>query len=449
MCDYVFQVAALSRFARERLIVNKVDEKAPVGPLRGKYWTFWYYRPLIASLSGVESKKGSLTLPGTALNGGIGGAGSEKLRGRVVAGWLLAVAVSGCNARVQEERKVWNLFSIEAALAEGTNIDIGPAVPGGIPATAFLTQDAAGNRALKVQRAFADGMLAAYVTSEVWVNYYDAVWPQPLYAQSIDAGTDVTGAPRIIDVGPESAFYSPFWQVKRRRGRRCPADRYRSAKQLLDSGPPMISGGMKTCRCARSTSWERAWRSPPRGTAGTSRCKKFQWARPSTTTKETPTPGPPRFRTRPVRGGGGGARHLVEAAPMFVFTNQDGTWATDEPRVLGSGEVLGSTAGPRPRYGGLWRVHEVRLPVSAKAFHGDEYPDAVARATGDPLEYEGRYALDGACFEAPKDFPGGCVWLDSQTQLESMLGAGSLVATDVTQTGPIVLYRKLPVPVND
>lgn len=372
------------------------------------------------------------------------------MRGRVVAGWLLAAAVSGCNARVQEDRKVWNLFSIEAALAEGTSIAIGPAVPGGIPATAFLTQDAAGSRALKVQRAFADGMPAAYVTSEVWVNYYDAVWPQPLYAQYIDADTGVSGAPRIIDVGPDSAFYSPFWQVNVAVVGDVPADRYRSAKQLLDSGPQIIPAGMKTCPLR------------PLDVVGTGLVLPAPWNSWNITLQEI-------RMGEAVYDDEGKTQHLglldfghdlfeveaeghgtvVEAAPMFVFTNQDGTWATDEPRVLGSGEVLDSTAGPRPRYGGLWRVHEVHLPGSAKAFHGDEYPDAVARATGDPLEYEGRYALDGACFQAPKDFPGGCVWLDSQSQLESVLGAGSLVATEVTQTGPIVLYRKLPVPVND
>lgn len=390
----------------------------------------------------------------TALKGGIGGAGSGKWPGPAVAGWLLAVAavVSGCNARLREERKLWNLFSLEAALAAGTNIDIGPQVPGGIPATAFLTQDAAGNRALKVQRAFADEMPAAYVTSEVWVNYYDSVWPQPLYAQFLDAGTQVAGAPRLIDVGPESTFYSPFWQVNFAVVGDVPADRYRSTKQLLDSGPQMISGGMKTCPLrpldvvgtglALPPPWD-TWNSSialqviPEGVA-------VYDDEGNVKTVGLLDFGHDLFE---VEAEGHGT--IVEAAPMFVFTNQDGTWATDEPRVLGSGEVLDSTAGPRPRYGGLWRVHEVRLPSSAEAFHGDEHPDAVARATGDPLEYEGRYALNKECFLAPKDFPGGCVWLDSQAQLESRLGAGNLVATDVTQTGPIVFYRKLPVPVND
>jgi hypothetical protein len=65
------------------------------------------------------------------------------------------------------------------------------------------------------------------------------------------------------------------------------------------------------------------------------------------------------------------------------------------------------------------------------------------RGGGDPLDWEGRFALNASsCFAdgAANDFPGGCIWLDSQAQLESQLGAGRLVATEITQTGPFVLY---------
>ena len=54
--------------------------------------------------------------------------------------------------------------------------------------------------------------------------------------------------------------------------------------------------------------------------------------------------------------------------------------------------------------------------------------------------------MDAACFDDSANFPGGCTWLDSESQLESQLGAASLVATEITQTGPLVLYDKKAVP---
>jgi hypothetical protein len=149
---------------------------------------------------------------------------------------------------------------------------------------------------------------------------------------------------------------------------------------------------------------------------------------------------------------------VVEAAPMFVF-EKDGVLATDEPRVLGSGDVAIDPASgrPRPRTGGLWRVYKAVLPPTAEVFHGAAHPaarDAAMRGGGDPLDYEGRYALNAACFEdgAANGFPNGCTWLDSQAQLETLLGADKLIATEITQTGPLVLYGKqavaLPVPVS-
>jgi hypothetical protein len=145
---------------------------------------------------------------------------------------------------------------------------------------------------------------------------------------------------------------------------------------------------------------------------------------------------------------------IVEARPMYLFARADGTLATDEPRVLGSGEVAidPATGGPRPRFGGLWRVYRALLPATADAFHGADHPaarDAAMRGGGDPLDWEGRFALNASsCFAdaAANDFPGGCIWLDSQAQLESQLGAGKLVATEITQTGPLVLYGKKAVP---
>ena len=114
---------------------------------------------------------------------------------------------------------------------------------------------------------------------------------------------------------------------------------------------------------------------------------------------------------------------VVKASPMFLFVDSSGTPLTGEPRVLGAGEVVLDPASgrPQPRYGGLWRVVKAMLPAAAGAFHGDVHTaarDAAMRANGDPLDYEGRVALDRTCFEdaAANDFPDGCAWLDSQAR---------------------------------
>ena len=63
------------------------------------------------------------------------------------------------------------------------------------------------------------------------------------------------------------------------------------------------------------------------------------------------------------------------------------------------------------------------------------------RANGDPLEYEGRVALDQACFVADVANVSRRLPLAGQPgPMESLLGAGSLVATEITGTCPFVLY---------
>ena len=106
---------------------------------------------------------------------------------------------------------------------------------------------------------------------------------------------------------------------------------------------------------------------------------------------------------------------VVKAWPMFLFVDSSGTPLAGEPRVLSAGAVVldPASGAPRPRFGGLWRVVKAMLPGSAGAFHGDAHTaarDAAMRANGDPLDYEGRVALDKTCFEdaAANGFPDGC-----------------------------------------
>ena len=370
---------------------------------------------------------------------------------------LVALAIAGCNPRQRVEHKVWNLFAINAALADGRSVAAGPTLPDGIPASDLLTQNSSGAVTPKVQRAFAEGKPAAFVTTELWINYDDAIWLQPIYAQFIAA--DLTAridTPLVIDVGPESSFYSPFWQVNYAVVGDVPG--YRSTKDLLDAASRIVPMGMKICPLR------------PLEIVGTDLALPAPWdvwnasiALQSIPPAEVVYEEEGAVETVGVFDFGhdlfelavGDRGAVVKASPMFLFVDGNGTPLTGEPRVLGAGEVVLDPASgqPRPRYGGLWRVVKATLPASAAAFHGDLYPaarDAAMRANGDPLDYEGRVALDMTCFEdaAASDFPDGCVWLDSQARLEALLGAGRLVSTEISQTGPIVLYDKQAVPVN-
>lgn len=384
--------------------------------------------------------KGSLfTVPGT---------GSS--RGVVVAALVAVVgpALAGCDARVREERKLWNLFGIQAALNANGVVATSEEIPTGIPASELLTRTSSG-ATLKVQRAFAEGAPAGFVTTEIWMNFYDAVWTQPLYAQVIDVVPQVTFVTdtRVIDVGPDSTFYSPFWQVNLAVVGDVAEDRYQSTTALLNNASQIIPAGERTCpirpddvtgTLALPAPWD-AWNIP------------LQTVPPAKAVLDDEGTiehfslfdfGPDLFELEVEEHGA-----IVEATPMFVFAKPDGTLNTDEPRVLGAGEVAMDASGPRPRYGGLWRLYKVFLPASAGPFHGVDHPAARDRAT-DPLAYEGRFALDVTCFNDDRSFPDGCVWLDSQAQLEAVLGDGHLEATNITQTGPIVFWQKQAVPVN-
>jgi hypothetical protein len=368
---------------------------------------------------------------------------------------VLALALAGCNARERIERKVWNLFGIREALDVQAAVAVSPTLPAGIPASEFLTPNASQELTLKVQPAFAEGQPAAYVTTEIWVNYYDAIWLQPLYSQVADLGPPpvrVADAPGVIDVGPESTFYSPFWQVSWAVVGDVPPDRYQSSKELLDAASQIVPAGMKTCPLR------------PLDVVGRGLTLPVPWTAWNLTLQEVPMSevvfeeegdvetlgifdfGHNLFELEVENHGA-----VVEPRRMFVFTKPDGTLALNEPRVLGAGDFGGDATEPRPRFGGLWRLIKVVLPGSAEAFHASKYPDAAMHAAGDPLDYEGRFALDSACFQgtAANNFPNDCVWLDSQGQLETILGAAHLVATEIMQTGPLVLYNKQAVPVND
>ena len=347
---------------------------------------------------------------------------------------LAGASAAGCGDRHRVDHEIWTLFDIGAAFDAGDTAPLGET---GLPASALLERDTDGVVHLKVQRAFADGRPAAFVTTEIWMNYADGVWVQPLYAQSVDGQMLVPGAPRIIDVGPRSSFYSPFWQVSLAVVGDVAANRYRSSKQLLDAASAIVPAVPHTCplrpldmagSIALPPPWD-AWNIPLRAIPTGEAVYDDQGTSTSVGLFDF---GVDLFTARSDRRDG----VVVEELPMFVFADADGALLADVPRVAG--------AAPRPGAGALWRIHKATLPRSAGAFHRSIHPTVVASlaASSDALEFEGRVALDVGCFDDTAGFPGGCVWLDSQAQLESMLGSASLQATAMTATCPFVLYDR-------
>src|SRR5262245_7320597 len=92
--------------------------------------------------------------------------------------------MAACGERHRVDHHVWTLFEMQRALQEQRNVAMGPTFPAGLPASDFLV---AGNGfdTLKVVPAFSEGQPAAYVTTELWINY-DDVWLQPGFIQVTD-----------------------------------------------------------------------------------------------------------------------------------------------------------------------------------------------------------------------------------------------------------------------
>ena len=134
-----------------------------------------------------------------------------------------AACAPGCDARQTAGRpRVWTLFDLVPIAARDGKVAAGGGLGDGLPATSFLTarpDSGDGTPAtyeLAVSQGFLDGLPMSYVTTELWANL-DQIWAQPLY-RAIDAQGEIledatVREPWVFGVGPDSLFYSPFWQV--------------------------------------------------------------------------------------------------------------------------------------------------------------------------------------------------------------------------------------------
>jgi hypothetical protein len=331
----------------------------------------------------------------------------------------------------------WTLFDIDAAFKAGGSV-------AGIPASGMLVSDSGSDRLITIP-CFGEGAPCGYVTIELRQNVA-GVWVQPLYAQvtaNADGSYTPLTAPLLVDVGPDSTFYSPFWELKYAV---VPAgtdpDRFHSTRELLDAGVPIVEVAPHTCPL-----------------------------RPLTVRAATDGSQDVGENTAWLNGAMDGVfdfgaydfvydddTGLVQEFPLFQLVKaSDPSFAP--PKVVGVGALgSGATADvstdaaglPYPHFGTFWRLYDVTVPDAATAFHLADQPAAAQAALAARTDiaigdFEGRVALDGGCFANTTGFPMACSWLDSQAAIEASIGEHQIESTDMTAVYPLVRWAGKPV----
>ncbi|MCP3142144.1 hypothetical protein [Pyxidicoccus xibeiensis] len=410
---------------------------------------------------------------------------------------LLAVLLSlGCGARAVDEvppgpaPRIWTLRHLRDQVTSGRAL---PAGPGAFAATAWVTargqplpqwsppyhrqarHQAPDRDGFNILPAFSEGRPAAFAVLEVW-EHVPEVWVQPWYvlvtrydAAQPDAHR-LEGALPVVDIGEDSVFYSPFWEltyVVVPEG--TPPDRYTRAVDLYSAGLPMYRGGGLLAPLGpldvppavaegggaplRPLSGEEV------GTPATGEV----WLRGRRVTYLD-------FGTRAFTWSTKAERYgVVDEAALYVFALPD---ASGRPVSLGLPAVLGT--GPRgsvrrarvsdsgaPRFGGLTRPHLALLPPGAGPFVPSELAllKASLRERGvtvvdahptvehlaEAKDYVLRVALNPECFKDLVGFPQVCRWMDSQAAVEANLEPSALLPQDVLFTSPMLQFdgRKL------
>jgi hypothetical protein len=396
----------------------------------------------------------------------------------------LAALAPACDAPKPGARPVLlTVADLQVAAATRPNEPLFPdsGVPGGLPLSDYVV--AQGDTvSLTLRETWTHGYRSGYVTTELWSGF-DEVWVQPMYVPVTgftDAGPKVVKDGDkwhpIFSVGPDSAFYSPYWQIVYFQVPEGTAfDAYKSARDVLDAGLPLF---------------------PRRGKAIALVPKPV--VLPATMVADTMVPGSDRKIGQPKQGFGyldgeqvstvefdaetftwNDAR-VVDEIPLFVLVWRRPDGALERlnvPTVAGTGPLYENrpvdiSDETHPRYGAYWRIYTVELPSTARVFAPPQFtafesklPAAFPRATyGDDLAMEpdllflddwlGRVALNATpvdgyphgCFGKydsltgdAQDFP--CNWLDSQPAIEKAVVPDAIKRTELVVTCPFVTYH--------
>ncbi|MBZ4422841.1 hypothetical protein [Myxococcus sp. RHSTA-1-4] len=400
---------------------------------------------------------------------------------------LVALLSTGCGPRGDDEApaglapRTWTLRHLRDRAAAGR------ALPGGAAATEWLTPrgqplpqwsppyhrlarvQAEGRDGFNVLPAFSEGKPASFAVLEVWERVPE-VWVQPWYVlvTAYDpAHPDahrLPGALPLVDIGEESVFYSPFWEVTYvvvPEG--TPPERYTSVVDLFSARLPMYRGGGLLAPLAPAdvapvaTEGGTPVRPLSGDDVGAPRAGEV-WLRGRRVTYLDFGASAFTWSTAAERNG------AVTEVPLYLFASRD---ARGHPVSLGLPAVIGSSprgsaraatrsASGAPRFGALTRPHLALLPPGAGPFipselgmlkvslreRGVTVVDAhpTVEHLAEAKDYVLRVALNPECFKDLVGFPRACRWLDSQAAVEANVEPLAVVPQDVLFTSPLLSF---------
>ena len=313
---------------------------------------------------------------------------SSARQARRTGRWLLGACVAlsasaGCSTEAEDGRrasKLWTLLDLQPLAAANATVGPDKDFPKGIPATYAITPGAGqnGHDALTLSVDLMEGMTAVTATPELWQNV-DEVWVQPLYRATRNGQViREVGVPWVFGVGPDSAFYSPYWQTY---GFEVPDGvdpaSLLTARDIITTAN--ANGGFKLLNqritVAAPSTVDVAAGEPETHYAGDSAWWDGGWR-------------------RYIDFGRGGftadANGVVQEIPFFAFRKPgaDGTFVpANEVSGSPARHVAGvrpfgappsewtiPTNGDRPGFGGLWRLYWVEVAGDATREDGDGLP---------------------------------------------------------------------------
>jgi hypothetical protein len=405
---------------------------------------------------------------------------------------VIASSAIGCGLPPNPSRpELLTMAELEALAAPGNEDakffpDAG--VPGGLRIGDYVKSEG-GKYSLTLRTTWAEGMRSAYETAEIWKGF-DEVWVQPAY---VAITRDANGAPHpvndaadgewrpIFSVGPGSSFYSPFWRIFYFEvPDAATAEKYKSARDVIDSGRPLIEGPGHTMSIVPGKPGQDSDIVVPTTMAGSAQ----RVGGPAGVSAGYLDGEDVSFLDFGESNFAWNDDLVVEETPLFVLLYRDAQGNVrplNVPTVAGTGPLYAGRA-PNvsvdrvPHYGAYWRLYTVIVPSTARIFAPPGFPpagapfaaDMVGAKYGDTVvdpgnaqdveTYVGRVALnpvesaDGStvgCFDEFdylfKNSNSGCEWLDSQPALEMAVPPSDIERTDITVTCPFVSYYDVAV----
>jgi hypothetical protein len=285
----------------------------------------------------------------------------------------------------------------------------------------------------------------------VLVTEYDAARPDEHRLE---------GALPVVDIGEDSVFYSPFWELTYVVvPMNTPPDRYRSAVDLHSAGLRMYRGGGLLAPLAPADvapAMVDGGATPLRPLSGDSvnvPARGEVWLRGRRVTYLD-------FGTRAFTWNRTAERNgVVDESPLYLFATPDATGrpvSLGLPPVLGPGPTASRPDSGAPRFGALTRPHLVLLPPGAAPFIPAELKQLKAslRARGvnvvdahptaehlaEAKDYVLRVALNPECFKDLAGFPQACRWLDSRAAVEANVEPTAVFPQDVLFTSPLLSF---------